>query len=90
MTVKYTKNSILQALKGGKMNFSHIEATNLLNDFFQLIESETKNGNSVKLSRFGVFHSSIRASRPAKNFKTGETIQTKSIKKLSFKKSKTS
>ena len=90
MQNKYTKNSILQALKGGKINFSHTESVNLLNSFFNLIEAEVKNGYSVKLSHFGSFSSAIRASRPAKNFQTGEMMQTKSIKKLSFKKSKTS
>ncbi len=88
MTTKLTKNSLIEHLKGEAVGLSDGDSKMLLNQFFKTLEEETENGSNVKFHKFGTFKSKKYASRKAKNFKTGEAIETKKQVKISFNPSK--
>ena len=59
--------------------FQHIglnkrESKDLLDGFFQLIADAVIDGSNVKISGFGSFHVRIKAPRPGRNPRTGETV----------------
>jgi nucleoid DNA-binding protein len=84
MTTKLTKNSLIEHLKGEAVGLSDHESKELLNKFFETLEEETAIGNNVKFYKFGTFKSKKHAPRKAKNFQTGEVIETKEKVKISF------
>lgn len=84
---KIVKDGILQALKG-EVGMADGEAKLLLNNFFETLAIEVKNGSNVKLYNFGTFSQVETAARRGKNFKTGETVEIPSKKAIKFKRSK--
>lgn len=62
---------------------------NIIDDFFNLIESEVIKGNEVKLSNFGVFYKKERLARKGTNPGDGKIIIIPANNTLGFRPSKT-
>ena len=86
--MKYSKEDIISHLKSSKVGLGDGEAKELLNGFLELLKQEISNEKAVKFQGFGSFKKVKRASRRAKNFKTGEIIQTKEYNTITFTPSK--
>ena len=82
--MKYSKEDIIHHLKSSKVGLGDGEAKELLSGFLNLLKQEISTENSVKFYSFGSFKKVKRASRFAKNFKTGEVIKTKEYHTITF------
>ena len=87
---KYSKEDIVDYLKSTEVGLCDGEAKELLNGFFDTLKSEISNDKTIKFQGFGSFKKIKRASRKARNFKTGDVIQTKEFNTIKFIISKSS
>ena len=71
-----------------KVGFSRQEAAKAVEILFDVIKSELKNGNNVRISRFASFVLREKRARNARNPKTGEMIRIRPRTVLTFKPSK--
>lgn len=61
------------------------QATDFLNTFTKIIEKTVSKGEDISIPGFGAFVVAQRASRPARNFRTGKTITVPESKVVRFK-----
>ena len=71
-----------------KVGFTRQEAAKSVEILFDVIKSELKNGNNVRISRFASFVLREKRARNARNPKTGEIIRIRPRTVLTFKPSK--
>ena len=71
-----------------KVGFTRQEAAKSVEILFDVIKSELKNGNNVRISRFASFVLREKRARNARNPKTGEMIRIRPRTVLTFKPSK--
>ena len=71
-----------------KVGFTRQEAAKAVEILFDVIKSELKNGNNVRISRFASFVLREKRARNARNPKTGEMIRIRPRTVLTFKPSK--
>ena len=71
-----------------KVGFTRQEAAKSVEILFDVIKSELKNGNNVRISRFASFVLREKMARNARNPKTGEMIRIRPRTVLTFKPSK--
>ena len=71
-----------------KVGFTRQEAAKAVEILFDVIKSELKNGNNVRISRFASFVLREKMARNARNPKTGEIIRIRPRTVLTFKPSK--
>ena len=79
-----TKQDIANALFK-KTELTQTQALVLTNQFFDQIIETLKNGEEVKLSRFGNFVVREKTQRPGRNPKTGEEVMISARKVVTFK-----
>jgi len=60
------------------------DAEKFVNAFIDVVSDAAKNGDSIRLPRFGVFKVVTRKERTARNPRTGETVKVPQTKVLRF------
>ncbi len=68
-----------------KIGLTRREAYNFVENIFEIIKDTLKEGESVKISGFGTFNVKQKGSRTGRNPKTGEPIEIKPRRVISFK-----
>src|SRR3954462_9544379 len=74
----------LATLLHEKLGLTKREAADIVMAFFEEISAELEQGDSVKLSGFGVFCLRNKNSRPGRNPKTGEMIPVSARRVVMF------
>jgi len=77
----FTKAELVKQLAKNTKTLSKQDAIAFVESFFEVINLALVDGNSVKLSGFGIFHLRTKKARPARNPRTGET-KTVSARKV--------
>ena len=67
-----------------KFKLNKRETKDMVDAFFDLVSNSLVEGNDVKISGFGNLHIRIKASRPGRNPRTGESIPIKSRQVVIF------
>lgn len=78
------KSEIIDSL-AAKTGLTKADVERVYNETFNLLKDELAKGNNVQVAGFGTFKISNRAAREGRNPLTGETIQIKASKNVSFK-----
>lgn len=78
------KAEMIEALSNAT-GLTKADTEKVFNATFDLFKSELEKGNEVSVSGFGKFKISERAARTGRNPQTGETINIKASKSVSFK-----
>lgn len=78
------KSEIIDML-AAKTGLTKADVERVYNETFDLFKGELAKGNNVQVAGFGTFKISNRAAREGRNPLTGETIQIKASKNVSFK-----
>ena len=68
-----------------KNELSKVAANELMTDFVDLIVTNLKRGNKVRLTGLGILQVRKRAARMGRNPQTGEPIKIKASKKVAFR-----
>ncbi len=68
-----------------KIGLTRKEAYNFVENIFEIVKDTLKEGESVKISGFGTFNVKQKGSRIGRNPKTGEPIEIKPRRVISFK-----
>ena len=71
MRVNLTKEEIVNSIYM-QIGYSKKISENILEDFFEIILSNLKKSNKVKIAKFGTFHVRVKKSRIGRNPKTKE------------------
>lgn len=79
------KKSELMELLANKTGLSKTECEKVYNATFETFKEELAKGEKVSVSGFGTFKISERSARTGRNPQTGEPIQIKASKSVSFK-----
>ena len=87
MRINLTKKEIVNSIYM-QIGYSKKVSENLLEDFFDIIFSNLKKSNKVKIAKFGTFHVIFKKSRIARNPKTNEKKIISERKVILFKPSK--
>ena len=83
-TVTMTKAEIVERIHQ-KVGFSKKEASEVVDEFFEVVKSHLENGEKVKLSGFGNFLVHEKGARKGRNPQTGESITIRARRVLGFK-----
>lgn len=78
------KKSELVKRVADQTGFSHRDTARIVNLFFKEVAQELKTGNSVCIFGFGNFKSRTRAARMGRNPLTGEALEIKASRAVSF------
>ena len=87
MRVNLTKEEIVNSIYM-QIGYSKKISENILEDFFEIIFSNLKKNNKVKIAKFGTFHVRVKKSRIGRNPKTKEKKIISQRKVILFKASK--
>ena len=68
-----------------RLGLSHVESASIVNSALAMIADTLVEGETVKLSSFGVFSVRDKAERIGRNPKTGEDIPIKARRVVTFK-----
>ncbi len=68
-----------------KAGLSKSKSASVVEDLFEVIRERLEQGESVKLSGFGVFKVRNKGPRPGRNPKTGEEVEIAARKVVTFK-----
>ena len=79
------KKSELMELLANKTGLSKTECEKVYNATFEAFKEELAKGEKVAVAGFGTFKISERSARTGRNPQTGEPIQIKASKSVSFK-----
>ena len=79
-----TKDQFVSSL-AEELKVSKAEALRNVDGFFKIVEEKLKQDEDINLTGFGKFSVSERAAREGRNPRTGESIQIKACKIVSFK-----
>ncbi len=79
-----TKADLVESLYQ-KIGFSKKEAVELVEKVFDVLKSKLASGEKIKLSGFGNFVVREKRARTGRNPQTGETIEIKARRVLTFK-----
>ena len=71
MRINLTKEEIINSIYM-QIGYSKKISENILEDFFEIIFSNLKKSNKVKIAKFGTFHVRVKKSRIGRNPKTKE------------------
>ena len=87
MRINLTKQEIVNSIYM-QVGYSKKISENILEDFFEIIFSNLKKSNKVKIAKFGTFHVRVKKSRIGRNPKTKEKKIISQRKVILFKASK--
>ncbi len=87
MRINLTKEEIINSIYM-QIGYSKKISENILEDFFEIIFSNLKKSNKVKIAKFGTFHVRVKKSRIGRNPKTKEKKIISQRKVILFKASK--
>tara|TARA_B100001741_G_scaffold29696_1_gene21260 strand:- start:387 stop:692 length:306 start_codon:yes stop_codon:yes gene_type:complete len=87
MRINLTKEEIINSIYM-QIGYSKKISENILEDFFEIIFSNLKKNNKVKIAKFGTFHVRVKKSRIGRNPKTKEKKIISQRKVILFKASK--
>ena len=87
MRINLTKEEIVNSIYM-QIGYSKKISENILEDFFEIIFSNLKKNNKVKIAKFGTFHVRVKKSRIGRNPKTKEKKIISQRKVILFKASK--
>ncbi len=71
-----------------RIGLSKRESAEIVEFFFEMAKEKLSNGEGIKIPRFGTFRVQKRKSRKGRNPATGDTIQIKERKAVTFKPSR--
>lgn len=66
------------------MGLTMKEARELVEGFFDILGTELKRGNTVKLAQFGTFQIRTKAARPGRNLRTQEPVEVNARRSVRF------
>ena len=87
MRINLTKEEIINSIYM-QIGYSKKISENILEDFFEIIFSNLKKSNKVKIAKFGTFHVRVKKSRIGRNPKTKERKNISKRNVVLFKASK--
>lgn len=89
LVVDNLQTSALTKAQLAELLFEHIglnkrEAKDMIDAFFDLVSTRLVEGEDVKLSGFGNFQLRVKAARPGRNPRTGESIPIEARRVVTF------
>ena len=87
MRINLTKEEIINSIYM-QIGYSKKISENILEDFFEIIFSNLKKSNKVKIAKFGTFHVRVKKSRIGRNPKTKKEAIISERNEVIFKPSK--